>query len=143
MTFAQKRLNVIIAEFIGWKFCPPSQYEAPHSLNYKIEASSCWSRPGNEVWQLEQIPNYIDGEESLYNCREMEKVFVDDTNALQLNYYENWLAHFCNLQNVIKQRKPILHAFSWHASALVRAISFALAFDLITQDDIKELLTNP
>ena len=45
--------RIAIAEACGWKYDPAA---AP---NMKSIGIMCWIRPGNDAWQTERVPNYL------------------------------------------------------------------------------------
>lgn len=53
----QEEKNVLICEQLGWKFSPLQQAE--FSLADRAAGCMCWTKPGNDPWQTEQLPNYF------------------------------------------------------------------------------------
>lgn len=64
-----ERIRVKIAEFLGWRFSPPSS-----SSPSGEEAIYCWIRPGNSFWQIEELPDCSD----LNVVRQTEILLTDE-----------------------------------------------------------------
>jgi len=55
----EEKQRIAIAEACGWTFHPPSFNPQPYSDDFKSEALACWVRPGNDPWQTEYPPDYL------------------------------------------------------------------------------------
>lgn len=74
--------RIIIAEVCGWKFRPPFK-EFELTLENKAEALACWSAPGNDFWQTEIPPDYLN---DLNAIHEAEKLL---TGEQRIDYLEH------------------------------------------------------
>lgn len=64
--------RIAIAEACGWRFF---EWNPPVSRETKEAAILCWVRPGNDEWQQEKLPNYLN---DLNAMHEAEKVLTPD-----------------------------------------------------------------
>jgi hypothetical protein len=63
MKLTQEGKRIRLAEHFGWTFhsifLHTDEMNPDEFQEYKESASHCWIRPGNNAWQLEEIPDYF------------------------------------------------------------------------------------
>ncbi len=63
MKLTQAGKRVKLAEYFGWRFQSIYIYDETITdeefQKYKEQATHCWYAPGNNPWQLEELPDYF------------------------------------------------------------------------------------
>lgn len=79
-----QEINIAIAEACGWEFRPVCEIpeDAPDYAERKSKAVMCWVRPGNDDWQIEQLPDFCkdfnamhEAEQRVFNGPEYDSRF--------------------------------------------------------------------
>lgn len=116
--------NAIIGEHAGWKFKPifvrATELESAHERG---EASGCWIRPGNEDWQHERLPDFVNDLNAMRDVliELSDEQFMEYTATLVNVVTANSSTVLENLRTSEKRRLFSAHA-SQQSQALVRTI---------------------
>lgn len=104
--------RIAVAEACGWKIA-----DRVHP-DIKLQAYLCWIRPGNEEWQEEELPDYLNDLNAMHDA-------VTSLDQSQKNYFVNIL------DDLIETEKQPERDFAWcNATAAQRAEAFLRTLNL-------------
>ncbi len=104
--------RIAIAEACGWKYDPIAAPDMKHVAIMR------WIRPGNNIWQTEEVPNYLNDLNAMREAEEHSHLFKSWRDT------ERWL-DFLELATIGRkaESRPDL-SFVFRATAAQRAEAF-------------------
>jgi hypothetical protein len=107
--------QIAIAEACGWKYDPTA---AP---DMKYVGIMCRIRPGNNAWQTEKVPDYLNDLNAMHEAEKVltDEQYIDYANRLSEAAYH--LAH--GLPHVVITRNTVSPAAAQRAEAFLKALN--------------------